>query len=53
VLDDAGPDSANQGPRPLALPLHIAWIPGHYAEEVLEQLARRIRDFLIREGITL
>jgi hypothetical protein len=39
--------------EPLALPLHVAWIPGHFAEEVIERIARRIRGFLRAEGITL
>jgi DNA-binding transcriptional LysR family regulator len=30
----------------LRLPLHVAWIPTHYASAVIEDLAVRIRDFL-------
>jgi DNA-binding transcriptional LysR family regulator len=48
VLDD----EAGEG-RPLGLPLHVAWIPGHYAETIIEELALRIREFLRTEGIAL
>ena len=50
VLHDAGSDDTLE---PLALPLHVAWIPGHFAEEVIERIAHRIRGFLRAEGITL
>jgi len=50
VLDQPGRDG---GADPLSLPLHVAWLPGHFAEHVIEQLAHRIRSFLHREGITL
>jgi DNA-binding transcriptional LysR family regulator len=50
VLDDG----AQRGePKPLGLPLHAAWIPGHFAEDVIERLARRIREFLAQEQMTL
>jgi DNA-binding transcriptional LysR family regulator len=39
--------------EPLALPLHVAWIPGHFAEETIERIAHRIRGFLTAEGITI
>ncbi|SDJ62258.1 DNA-binding transcriptional regulator, LysR family [Arthrobacter cupressi] len=48
VLDDD-----DSGARPLGLALHVAWLPGHYAEAVIEELALRIRDFLQAEGIAL
>ncbi|WP_162943756.1 LysR family transcriptional regulator [Arthrobacter celericrescens] len=41
------------GARPLGLSLHVAWLPGHYAEAVIEELALRIREFLTAEEITL
>ncbi|MEA5455767.1 LysR family transcriptional regulator [Sinomonas sp. JGH33] len=50
VLDDARAGGAS---RPLALPLHVAWIPGHFAETIIEGIAHRIRDFLTAQGITL
>jgi DNA-binding transcriptional LysR family regulator len=48
VLDDEA-----AGARPLGLSLHVAWLPGHYAETVIEELALRIRGFLQSEGIAL
>jgi DNA-binding transcriptional LysR family regulator len=33
-------------PAALLLPLHVAWIPGHFAEESIHAVARRLRDFL-------
>lgn len=41
------------GGQQLGLPLHVTWLPGHYAETTIEALGRRIRTFLAREGITL
>jgi DNA-binding transcriptional LysR family regulator len=46
-------DDARGSERPLALPLHVAWLPGHFAEDTIEALARRIRAFLRAEQITL
>ncbi len=40
-------------PRPLGLSLHVAWLPGHYAEAIIEEISLRIREFLRVEGITL
>lgn len=48
ILDDAGGAG-----RPLALPLHVAWLPGHYAEEAIATLAVRLRAFLRENGITI
>jgi len=48
VLDDAGGDR-----RPLALPLHVAWLPGHFAEETIAAFAVRIRRFLLENGTTI
>jgi DNA-binding transcriptional LysR family regulator len=39
--------------RPLGLPLHVAWLPGHFAEDTIAALARRIRAFLAEQGTTL
>jgi DNA-binding transcriptional LysR family regulator len=50
VLHDARSDGKLE---PLALPLHVAWIPGHFAEETIERIAHRIRGFLTAEGITI
>lgn len=36
--------------RPLDLGLHVAWIPGHFAEDVIVGIARRIRGFLRESG---
>ncbi|MCI9889029.1 LysR family transcriptional regulator [Micrococcales bacterium 31B] len=33
---------------PLSVPLHVAWVPGHFAEAVIESLALRLRDFVAR-----
>lgn len=46
-------DEEAETARPLGLPLHVAWIPGHYAETVIESVAHRIRKFLQSENITL
>ncbi len=48
VLDDDSDEV-----RPLGLPLHVAWVAGHYAETLIEEFAVRIREFLLTEGITL
>ena len=48
VLDDRGGDG-----RPLALPLHVAWLPGHFAEDAIAAFAGRIRTFLCENGIAL
>lgn len=48
VLDDEA-----VGARPLGLSLHVAWLPGHYAEAVIEEMALRIREFLRTDGIAL
>ena len=50
LLDDA--EAGGHG-RALGLPLHVAWLPGHFAEDIIESLARRIRVFNRAEGITL
>lgn len=36
--------------RPLRLPLHTAWIPGHFAEDTIRAIARRLRGFLDQQG---
>jgi len=46
-------DEDADGAHPLGLSLHVAWLPGHYAETVIEELALRIREFLQAEGTTL
>lgn len=33
--------------RSLRLPLHVAWLPNHYASAVIEALAERLQDFLL------
>jgi len=47
----AGTD-AKPGPA-LRLPLHTAWIPGHFAEDTIRAVARRIRDFLNQQGAVI
>ena len=44
--------AANNGQpgRVLRLPLHTAWIPGHFAEETIRAVAVRLRDFLNNQG---
>lgn len=34
----------------LRLPLHVAWIPGHFAEKSIRALAVRLHDFLSEQG---
>ncbi|SKB73532.1 DNA-binding transcriptional regulator, LysR family [Arthrobacter sp. 31Cvi3.1E] len=46
-------DGEAAGARPLGLSLHVAWLPGHYAEAVIEEIALSIRHFLQVERITL
>ena len=38
------------GAAPLSLPLHVAWIPGHFAEATIRDIAERLRGFLVRQG---
>lgn len=45
-------DEAAAG-RVLSLPLHVAWLPGHFAESTIEAIAHRIRRFLREQGIIL
>jgi DNA-binding transcriptional LysR family regulator len=37
----------------LQLPLHVAWLPNHYAAAVISDLAGRLRDFLNGQGAIL
>lgn len=46
-------DEDSSQPRPLGLSLHVAWLPGHYAEAIIEEMALRIREFLQAEGMSL
>ena len=36
----------------LLLPLHAAWLPNHYAAEVIRRLTERLREFLDAQGAT-
>ncbi|MET1085804.1 MAG: LysR family transcriptional regulator [Arthrobacter sp.] len=42
--------SNGQPGRALRLPLHAAWIPGHFAEDTIRAVAVRLREFLNRQG---
>ena len=42
--------SNGQPGHALRLPLHTAWIPGHFAEESIRAVAVRLRRFLNRQG---
>jgi DNA-binding transcriptional LysR family regulator len=42
-----GSDRSRAG---LQLPLHVAWLPSHYAGETIRGLAGRLREFLGRQG---
>jgi DNA-binding transcriptional LysR family regulator len=39
--------------QPLRLPLHAAWIPGHFAEDAIRAIAARLRGFLDEQGAIL
>lgn len=58
VLDDGAGGGAMAGDgrgggRPLSLPLHVGWLPGHFAEATIEALAHRMRAFMAGIGLTL
>lgn len=42
--------SDDEAGRALRLPLHTAWIPGHFAEDTIRAVAARLREFLNRQG---
>lgn len=42
--------SNGQPPHALRLPLHTAWIPGHFAEATIRAVAVRLRRFLNSQG---
>lgn len=42
--------SADAGPV-LELPLHAAWMPGHYAADTIRSLAERLRSFMEEQGV--
>lgn len=50
LVDRPGSSTAREA---LTLPLHVAWMPGHFAEETIRSMAARIRGFLQGQGIML
>ncbi|MFJ2267875.1 LysR family transcriptional regulator substrate-binding protein [Streptomyces sp. NPDC087849] len=43
--------AAGAGPREmLRVPLHVAWLPGHFASDTIRTTAVRLRDFLVGQG---
>lgn len=37
----------------IRLPLHAAWLPGHFAEDTIAAIASRLREFMDEQGITV
>jgi DNA-binding transcriptional LysR family regulator len=55
IRTDTSPRSSREArtDEVLQLPLHVAWLPSHYAVELIRSLGERIRDFLHGQGATL
>ncbi|MFD1213698.1 LysR family transcriptional regulator [Arthrobacter sp. GCM10027362] len=51
ILD--GQPGAGPGRQTLQLPLHVTWMPGHFAEETIRAVAARLRRFLHAQGAVL
>jgi DNA-binding transcriptional LysR family regulator len=49
----AGSKGAASTDGVLQLPLHVAWLPSHFAAGVIRGLAERLREFLDSQGATL
>ncbi|MDE8585972.1 LysR family transcriptional regulator [Arthrobacter sp. NQ4] len=53
LISTNGRDGGGATGAVLQLPLHAAWLPSHYAADLIRSIAGRIRDFLNSQGATL